>query len=166
MNWVDIIHYPSLIDHLRLHDRTLDELTGLCRESVDPDGEGILDAVEESIGHGFFYLQRYMIQRKRTARNAYTCGPRVGTLYFAQVINAAANYWKHQDEWPENIQPGSREHHTLSILCDAGATEPDYRLSQLLYVLEPQRTLSALLPQVVQWREAFDLRSVQQGMSS
>jgi hypothetical protein len=63
-------------------------------------------------------------------------------FHFAQVINAAANYWKHLDEWPATIQPGSREQHTLRILIEAGATGPHYRLSQLLYVLEPQRPFS------------------------
>ncbi len=157
MNWVDIIHYPSLIEHLRVHDATLDELGDHCRKSADPDGEGILDSIEETVGHGFFYVQRYMIQRKRTKPNAYTCGPRVGSFYFAQVVNAAANYWKHLDEWPADIQPRSREQHTLRILVDAGATQPDYRLSQLLYVLEPAGSLSALLPWVIEWRNALDL---------
>lgn len=157
MDWVDIIHYPSLVEHLRVHDTMLDDLGDYCRQSADPDAEGILDSIEDAVGHGFFYMQRYMIQRKRTKHNTYTCGPRVGSFCFAQVINAAANYWKHLDEWPATIQPGSREHHTLRVLSETGATEPDYRLSQLLYVLDPQYRLSALLPRIVEWREALDL---------
>jgi hypothetical protein len=140
-----------------VHDATLVELGDYCRKSADPDGEGILDSIEEAVGHGFFYMQRYMIQRKRTKQNAYTCGPRLGSFYFAQVVNAAANYWKHLDEWPATIQPGSREHHTLRILSETGATEPDYRLSQLLYQLERQHNLSVLLPRIIEWRNALDL---------
>jgi hypothetical protein len=157
VDWVDILHYPSLVEHLRVHDATLDKLGEYCRKSANPDGFGILDSIEEAIGQGFFFMQRYMIQRKRTKQNAFTCGPRLGSFYFAQVINAAANYWKHLDEWPATIQPGSREHHTLRVLTETGATQSDYRLSQLLYVLEPQRSLSALLPRIVEWRTALDL---------
>jgi hypothetical protein len=159
VDWVDIIHYPELVEHLRVHDQTLRDLSDYCRASPDPDGEGILDSIEESVGHGFFHLQRYMIRRKRTTPNPYTCGPRVGEYHFAQVINTAANYWKHLDEWPAKIKPDSREAQTLRILCHTGATSRDYRLSHLLRVLEPQEgTLTGLLPRVVGWREALDLQ--------
>lgn len=133
------------------------KLSDYCRASPNPDGEGILDGIEEAVGHGFFYLQRYMIQRKRRTPNAFTCGPRVGPYFFAQVINSAANYWKHFDEWPDTLQRGSREQQTLNILTTVGATSVDYRLSDLLHVLDPAASsLSSLLPRIVEWREALD----------
>lgn len=51
---------------------------------ADPDGLGILDDVENVIGEGFFHCQHYMIHRKGTVQNAYSCGTRFRSHTFAR----------------------------------------------------------------------------------
>jgi hypothetical protein len=108
MHWVDLIYYPSLVARLEDLDRRLDVLSEQIR--LEPcDFDDLLAEQEEIIGEGFFHLQHYFIQRKGRARNAYVHGPRVGRYALAAVINAAANYWKHVGEWPDELpEPNPR----------------------------------------------------------
>lgn len=158
MHWVDAIYFPELVNRLADLDRRLRALGEACDRSPDADGLGILDDVENVIGEGFFHCQHYMIHRKGTVRNAYSCGTRFCSHTFAQVINAAANYWKHIGEWPDELALAPREKRTLDVIRDAGVTHPEYRLSNLLYELHPNRRLPRLLPRLVDWRKAMDRR--------
>jgi hypothetical protein len=162
MHWMDILEYPKLVQQLADLDRQLDRLHERCSASPDPDGMGLFDDVEAAVGDGFFRCQLYMGQRKghrRRAQNAYHCGPRHRSRYVAEVVNAAANYFKHSREWPfdeADLTPQQRR--TLCIIRDAGSTQRDYRLANLLYEFHPNRPrLSMLLPQIIAWREAVDL---------
>jgi hypothetical protein len=84
MHWVDTIYFPELVNRLSDLDWRLRALGEECGRSPDPDALGILDDVESLIGEGFFYCQHYMIHRKGTARNAYSCGTRFRSHTFAR----------------------------------------------------------------------------------
>lgn len=159
MHWVDLIHFPELVNELQTLDQRLDALAEACEASGDPDAFGLLDDMEQVIGLGFFRCQHYMVRRRDTSKGAYVHGPRFRSYPYAMVINAGANYWKHVDEWPDESELAPFQQSTLDILLDAGIAHRDYRVSNLLYALHPAQRLSRLIPHLVDWRVAFD-RSV------
>ena len=165
MHWVDVIYYPTLVDRLAGLDADLRALDVAIQVSPDPDGLGLLDEVEDIVGRGFFECQHYMIHRKGTRRNAYRVGPRHHGRFVAELLNAGANHWKHQGEWPHEsaLQPNQRK--TLDTILDGGVTERSYPLSDLLLQLSLASRLTTLLPHVIGWRDALDRAASTRGTS-
>jgi hypothetical protein len=158
MHWVDIIYFERLTRELSELERKLDTLYDECENSDDPDGVGFLDEIESVIGDGFLRCQLYLVERRGEGHGgAYACGPRHRSNSAIEVINAGANYRKHRAEWardPADARGPQRQ--TEAILRDAGTLTSDYVLMDLLQVLIPGESLSALLPLLVAWREDFD----------
>jgi hypothetical protein len=157
-HWKDLIYFPRLVNRLVALDESLSALYEQCSASSDPDGQGLLDEIEALIGEGFLHCQIYLTHRKGGARAPYACGPRHRSEYFAAVINAAANYCKHEGEWPNESALGSHQARTLRVIRVASVTNSDYPLSTLLYALAPNARLSELIARIVEWREALDKR--------
>ncbi len=84
-----------------------DHLSGICNrslESSDTDSFGLFDSAEHATGLGFVACQTYMATvygtlqiEKRIALNFGT--KHHGGMTKVQIINHAANYWKHNNEW-------------------------------------------------------------------
>jgi hypothetical protein len=97
--------FHLLGDATGLVDGRLAELNLEFRRSSDPDSDGILDRLEYISGFGFVACQAYI-----TAHIGYTKTPKkraleVGPIHRCGVscvalVNAAANHWKHEPEWP------------------------------------------------------------------
>lgn len=142
-------------------DVVLRDLHAQAEQSRDPDGIGLLDQIESVVGLGFVASQTYITSRLfgRSKGAALACGPLLGGLHIAVVINAAANYWKHHSEWPsdENHLVGQPKA-TADLLRDAGVWQQDYKLTNLLHALiEPSPLrLEALLPCLRAWRDALN----------
>lgn len=157
MNWIDLCYFPDLEAELAELDARLGVLAEGSRVSFDPDGLGIFDAMEQVVGLGFFRCQHYMVRRRGTAKKgAYFHGRSLRSYSYAMVINAGANYWKHVDEWGDEAALEPIQKPTLDVLLDAGVTQRDYRLSNLLWAIHPDQRLSRLLPHLIDWRDAFD----------
>ena len=80
----------------------------------DPDGDGLCDFGEHFIGYGFIAIQRYFTstypQTNVKKWNALKIEPKItDNLFLAEVLNAGANYSKHEDEWPFIVEVGERE---------------------------------------------------------
>ncbi len=97
-----------LIEILEMLDLKLEKLNLDIQEAIncsaDPDSLGYFDRGEYFVGVGFCACQRYMsstygpigIEKSK----ALKVGPNHdGGLSLATIINVAANYWKHSDEW-------------------------------------------------------------------
>lgn len=117
------------------------QLEGICRKSVesneDSDAFGYFDSAEHLTGLGFVACQTYMAIvyghlhiDKPTALKA---GPvHSGGQTKLQIINHAANYWKHNNEWQLDRSPKRRERIEAAFESVGFPVGTDYPLSGVL----------------------------------
>lgn len=130
--------------------------------SPDPDGFGIFDHVEYVVGFGFVACQTYLVaiaSRKRLVKKDYLgLGPKHRTgRSMAELINAAANCWKHSPEWCLDGWT-SRSDSTLNVISSLGVdTNGLHPLANTLYeILAPHPArFENLIPFVIRWRDAL-----------
>ena len=138
-------------------DLRLAELDLAASKTTDPESSGICDPYEELCGVGFVTAQRYLAAvcgwyyvEKHIALKT---GPEIGWgLTIAQIINSAANYWKHHDEWwTADPKPKMKRKDPLEAFGDSIGY--DYPLSCILAGLSEQPyRLSKLVPKLEEWR--------------
>lgn len=157
--------YDLLVEHLNLLDSRIREINEGIDASPDPDGEGLCDRGEYFIGSGFVAIQRYLTSARSgsglSLKEAFEVPPMVNSATtFVEAINAAANYWKHVEEWFEAIlfkQNESLKGNALATLKRLEKVTPweDYTCSNVLAVLtlEENFELSSLLPSIAEWRK-------------
>ncbi len=115
-------------DLFSLLDEWLDRLQERIDECFDPDQWGLFDEAEYIAGMGFVACQRYLAStygsndlRKDVALEL---GPHhSGGESYASILHAAANYWKHVDEWDASAkitrdvaQLNDRQQRTIRII--------------------------------------------------
>lgn len=147
-----------------LVDASLDRLNGKAHASPDPDAFGIFDEMEYISGFGFVACQMYVTavasrsQLKNKKREALALGPKHRTgRSMAQLINAAANHWKHSPEWSLDV-PTTQAAQTLEVISSLGVdTNSSYPVTNMLYeILTPHPARFAnLIPFLTQWRDAL-----------
>jgi hypothetical protein len=159
--------------------------------------EGLFDHGEFLLGTGFTGIQRYMtairswpnFNRAHFSHNQLQCGPQLfDGVYFAEALNAIANFWKHQDEWwhmadgmehrknGNNLAEKTQDfvekvfaaHHGLDV-TSASEDEINEVLSPMyeyvcsnmmaIMVKDAPSLLSSLVPQVLAWRDALESTS-------
>jgi hypothetical protein len=144
---------------LALIDGQLEALDAEAKESSDPDGSGIWDRREGVVGLGFVACQQYLhatyphLQVKDKLM-ALQSGPKHARgVYVVELINAAANFWKHHDEWRSNDKHAGR---TKIVIEQLGVSAgKSYVLSNVLYRMvqpEPDRFRS-VVPLLISWRD-------------
>jgi hypothetical protein len=143
-----------------LVDESLERLAGKVDASSDPDAFGIFDKMEYITGFGFVACQTYATavasrsKLKNRKREALALSPKHRTgLSMAQLINAAANHWKHSPEWPL-YAPTTQAKQTLDVISRLGVdTNGSYPLANMLYeILIPHPNRFAnLIPFLTQW---------------
>ena len=154
--------YSFVKDLFALLDTKLDTLVADIKACDDPDGMGLLDDAEYVLGMGFVAAQRFLTSAygwhdipKNTAISA---GPRhKGGQSYAKIVNAAANYWKHVEEWQlhavvhrDKEQLQSFQSDTMAVI-ESVTPWADYTLANLLHELIGEPKLSLLLPILEQW---------------
>lgn len=101
--WIET-ELESLIKLISVIDKHLSEICEKSVEVSDADSFGLFDSAEHAVGLGLVACQTYMaavygslqIEKSR----AISFGPKhSGGLTKIQIINHAANYWKHNNEW-------------------------------------------------------------------
>lgn len=95
-------------------DKNLAEMVDRANVVEDPDSFGYFDGAEHLTGLGFVACQTYItavygilcVEQPK----ALSCGPRhrCGNS-IVQIINDAANYWKHNNAWSMEKRSGRRE---------------------------------------------------------
>ena len=156
--------FSLLVRHLNLLDFELTKINAAIKESADPESDGLCDAGEYFIGHGFVAIQRYLTSTCAglgIARSeAFREPPIVNSnLTFAEAMNAGANYWKHMEEWLETLCKGKNEiikSNSLKTLekLEMAVEWKEYTCANLLAFLEKRKLLelSPLLPRIAEWR--------------
>lgn len=185
----DGVSDPSL-GHLsifiKMIDRELLDLQSKISSSQCPDSDGLFDRGEYLIGFGFVAIQRYVTETKqergKLEGNIFRYGFKLhGDLFLVEAINAGANYWKHEPEWPFDVEFGNSNAEaltTISVKRDGQnltsiqrktfdivtklTPYADYTLANLLAEIIEQTSKSPcllfepLLPYVAQWRDELD----------
>lgn len=103
-------------------DRELSVISKEIERSDDPDTLGLLDYYEQIHGVGFAVCQTFITSvHKGVNKSAFfSVGPfhSCGKSY-AQIINACANYWKHNDEWERSSLSGQAKS-TIEVIESLG----------------------------------------------
>ena len=95
-------------------DAKLEAIVDECNAVDDPDAMGYFDSAEHVTGLGFVTLQTYLAAvygilriNKGTALNIGPKHQDGNTI--AKIVNDAANYWKHNNEWSLEKSSKQRE---------------------------------------------------------
>jgi hypothetical protein len=156
--------FDLLCRHLNLLDSEVSRINAAITSSSDPDSDGLFDAGEYFIGHGFIAIQRYLTSARTGLRvslpDAFNVPPMLhGGLSLVAAINAAANYWKHVEEWFEILNKSDDSdlnRNALKTLQQIESVTPweDYTCANLLAALldGQELELSRLLPPIAEWR--------------
>jgi hypothetical protein len=152
-----------LKDAAALIDARLERLDKEVTASPDPDAFGAFDQAEYITGFGFVACQTYTTaimsscKLKLKKHEALALGPKHRTgRSMAELINAAANYWKHSPRGSPDA-PSTRAQRTLEVIASLGVdTSASYLLANTLYeILAPHPARFAnLIPFLTQWRDA------------
>ena len=167
-----------------LYRRINHEITEGIKRGEDVDSSGLCDKGEFLTGLSFTICQKYISatiswfnlgENKFNKDNALKLGPLYnGQTTHAQIINAAANYWKHSDEWNpisltltkeddedmfslnprdySKLSPQAKR--TIDILQQATPWH-DYMCVNVFYALTKSDSLLLLLPILTEWRESL-----------
>ena len=155
-----------LRDAAALVDASLERLDREAGASPDPDMFGILHQIEYITGFGFVACQTYatavVSRRKLEKGEALALDPKHRTgRSMAQLINAAANHWKHSSEWSADA-PTNQAKQTLEVIQSLGVdSNGSYPVANSLYeILRPLPARFAnLIPFLTQWRDALTKRT-------
>jgi hypothetical protein len=143
----------------------LDRYAASLLEARDPelaDQLGISDAAEHAAGLGFVAGQAYLTTTCGFLRIkkdiAFKLGPPLSETGrpIAEIVNAAANHWKHSAEWPPREDLRQRREELFGLLgC---SDRDDYPLLTVLANLTPSRDapLSSLVSLLAAWRDSLD----------
>jgi hypothetical protein len=147
---------PFLKELLELLDRKPAAIYARIDESPDPDGYGLYDDAEYITGLGFVACQRFInatYSPSQIAKSAALANPPIHTngKSVARVINAAANMWKHSNEW-NDATPRGMSKSTIETI-ESVTPYKDYPAFSLLYALTGTNTLMALVPFMEEWRK-------------
>lgn len=137
--------------------------------SLDPYADGLCDRGEYFIGVGFSLIQNYISNTYPQLNIKKTDALKIGEtikndLTYVKVLNAGANYWKHEFEWGlRNCITKDIELLTNSAKKTIKTIEQltpwaDYTCSNLLAILigEDELILSSLMPYIESWRIELD----------
>ena len=158
----DVIDFDLdlLVEVLGVIDRQLAALERKASESPDPDGFGYYCRMEGIIGLGFVACQQYINatygqlgdpQKKKW--DVIAAAPRHSEgRSFAEIVNAAANFWKHHDEWTGQRSDEARTREVLESLV---SSTNDYVMCNVLTSLvQPEEArFSSLVYQLTLWRD-------------
>ena len=89
---------------INIIDERIDELYDLI-ENSHIDDESIFESIEHIVGLGFVVLQQYIAvvygNLQKEKEDVLPKGPKHKSgNTFAKIVNASADYWKHNSEWP------------------------------------------------------------------
>lgn len=157
------------LDELEVILKVVDESLAALQPVTRWD-ECARDASNYWAGVGFVACQKFIVaviaREGMDRRVALDAGPKfVPGVSVVSVVNAAANAWKHEDEWRENAQraldnglppPNSRMDQALDVLDRAltdGAWE--YGFANTLCKLSGEIAFFPVVPLLTEWRDGL-----------
>jgi hypothetical protein len=156
--WIEY-ELETLLSLMELLDTRLSELLGDRENSPDPDSFGYYDVAERLTGLAFVSCQTYLTTLCGSLGlekgKALNLGPTHRTgMAKVQIVNHAANFWKHNPEW--NFAKLDRRRETIEKAFDSIGfpVGTDYPLSGVLTELSaPEVGSLAAVAQVLRaWK--------------
>lgn len=149
-----------------LLDARLEALDQQIQRCPDPDAFGLFDTAEGVCGLGFAACQQYLtatasclgVEKSKALPYGpvHACGDTI-----VSIVNHAANYWKHGDEWAlgkSEKQEGKTQDGLEAVLADFEHGYPlTVILARLVAPSEPWR-FRLLLPSLISWRDDVHAR--------
>ncbi len=160
----DEIDGHMAINFVRNVFRFVDEqkviLEELIAQDMKQEGDsGLFDYADYFAGVGFVAGQRYITSVRgllKVRKNvAFTIGPEfLPGVSYVSLINAAANHWKHSDEW--NFEkPTDQQEATRAIIERAGVTVgPTELVAYKVFHALKLPGFKELLPVLTKWSDA------------
>lgn len=155
-----------LVQVVTILDEQLNMISEKSVQIPDADALGLYDRGEHVAGLGFVACQAYMAATygfiQFPKKVALQLGPRhrPSGRFVADVINHAANFWKHHSEWPLH-KDGAREQTIREAFNDLGfPVDTDYPLSGILTELATPEDarFQVLANKLKTWRDALQAR--------
>lgn len=154
------------VDVATVLDRHISVVSDRSIDADMADQMGLFDRAEHACGLGFVACQAYLASTYSdlgiTKSVALTVGPdhRWGGKAVA-IINAAANFWKHHDEWQLVPDHPGRRRTEQSFDSIGFPVNSEYPLSGVLteLVVPRETRLLSLVPALEAWRDELAARS-------
>lgn len=148
----------QLCEFLQVIDVKLFEINDCISKSIDPESDGLFDRGEYFIGIGFVAIQQHLseslIGMKPDKKEAFILGTtHLSGVSSIWIINAAANWWKHESEWFKNKKIPKNGERTIEIIMDI-SNQHEYALSNVLASFSESKDLSFIrdiIPHVEKW---------------
>jgi len=164
LSFEDEVHdtqLPILTVFLEYIDTELLKIQDRVDAGYDVSSTGAFDIGEYLIGIGFVAVQQHLnesLMNNYLKKNeAFSLGPIHSTNASSiSIINAAANWWKHESEWHrlgEVPRNGERTYNTIMDISN----QRDYALSNVLASFSDSKKLSfseSIIPCIEEWSNA------------
>lgn len=147
-----------LCEFLEMIDQKLKSINELISNSIDPDSDGLCDMAEYFIGIGFIAIQQHLVESLIITgvhkSDAYGFGPTHSSgQSIISIINACANYWKHEAEWVGAAGVPKQGTKTYNQVTDVSDSDW-YKLSNVLSSLcgGEKCSFNSLIPYIRDWQ--------------
>ena len=145
---------------IRIIDQHLDLMAQEAAQEDDPDSFGYFDNMEHITGLGFVACQTYMSSVCGFLRIEKQKALAAGPLHSSgrtkvQIINSAANYWKHNSEWSLEKSNKQRKYIEETFELVGFPIKTDYPLSGMLteLVFPDQAAFQPIIAVLEAWRD-------------
>lgn len=139
-------------------DAKLAEISASINCSTDPDSDGLCDSGEYFIGLGFVAIQQYLVETilftGLSKTEAFKLGPiHTSGVTCVSLINACANWWKHEPEWWDAGEVPKMGEKAFSLVSNVTESH-SYQMSNVLasFCEESELALGCLIPFLEEWR--------------
>jgi hypothetical protein len=153
------LHIHLLLETFELIDSKLAEIDEFIAKSEN-DSESEFERGEYFIGLGFVAIQQYLVETilltKFDKSRAYTLGPKLpGDIPFVSLVNACANWWKHEPEWFNENELKDDAIRTIKRV-QKFTDSNDFALSNVLaYLTNNGVRFTSLTPKIKEWSECI-----------
>jgi hypothetical protein len=156
----------TLVSLVLLLDQQLSALSDKSTDFEDADAFGYFDTMEHLVGLAMVIFQTYVATVCGTIsvekHLALKKGPfHSGGMYKAEIVNHAANYWKHNNEWGTERSDRRRRAIEDAFESVGFPVGTDYPLSGVLTELSAPKfaSLEPLIEILHQWKSAVLISS-------
>ncbi len=163
MNGILFYEHKLTIELVETLDKKLDEMVEECSHYEDPDMMGLFDSAEHVTGLGFVTLQAYMTAvygiLKIKKKMVLLEGPKHSDgNSIARIVNDAANYWKHNNEWSMEKTPKRRKLIESTFESIGFPVDLDYPLSGVLTEISVPKyaSLGAVFEKLEKWQRTLE----------
>lgn len=155
------LNLRQLREFLEIIDTKLHMIDTSISQSADPDSDGLFDQGEYFIGIGFVVIQQHLTDSLIGMGLNKTESLSLGEIHPSgvpsiSVINAAANWWKHEAEWVK-ANEAPKNGRTFKIVMNI-SNQYDYALSNILASFSESKSLifvDHVIPHIEKWTQAL-----------